>query len=479
MPTSEDKIKLDAMTKQLQGAQTTLNQMATAQSTPVISSESLTPQSTFALTPPKPSTQTDGTLAFLNQQSTQYAKDLDAKAKEAEKPLSDFQSQITSLLQEPGKTELTSQAYDKSGVNTAETELKDINNQILSEQVALQRRLEAMEKNPQGLFGGALQDEMQRVKDESLKRQADLSVVQLSKQGRFDSAKTIADRAVAAFTEARQNKLDALQFMYSENKDLFTKAEQRAFEVSQKQREGELDFERDKLKAEYNSQLQLEEMEYQQKLKQADPMYQAQLAMIPLERAYKTAQINAIGWDNLQKEAELADKANGFLSEKDIKNIDTSPQGKQLVTASNLKLKLSSYQDLVKQHGFEMLGPNKAVLENAYTELQLAYKEAANLGVLNGPDLGLVENAIRSATPGFLGNVGNILRLGGGTRNLEANLEQAQTTLNNSASLVAEQLYARNPAYKQSSYVQSLVLPFGDELITKAEQDEMDAALNK
>ena len=126
-----------------------------------------------------------------------------------------------------------------------------------------------------------------------------------------------------------------------------------------------------------------------------------------------------------------------------------------------------------------MAGPKKAVLENAYTELQLAYKEAANLGVLNGPDLGLVESAIRSATPGFFGNAGNILRLGGGTRNLVANLEQAQTTLNSAASLHAEQLYARDPAYQSSLYVQSLLLPFGDELMTSAERAEMDAILRK
>lgn len=250
---------------------------------PVLSSESMTSQPSFKLTPPQPSTQTDGMVAYLGEQNKQYANQLTEQAKLFQQPVNDLGNQISQLLQEPGKTSLTAQQYENQGVNTAQTELKDINNQILSEQVALQRRLETMEKNPQGLESGALQDEMQRVKDESLKRQADLSVVQLSKQGRFDSAKEIADRAVAALTEARENKLNALNFLYSENKDLFTKAEQRAFEASQTQRQGELDFERDKLKAELNDKRARSMLEFEQQIKQSDPLYALQIAKLRKE----------------------------------------------------------------------------------------------------------------------------------------------------------------------------------------------------
>ena len=237
--------------------------------------------------PTQPSTGTDGALAYLGAQSTQYANQLAEQAKIAQQPLNDLSSQITSLLQEPGQTALTGQAYEKTGVNTAETELKDINNQILAEQHALDRQVQALEKNPSGLFGGGLEQEIQKVKNASLARQADLSILQMAKQGRFDSAKQIADRAVAALTEARQNKLNALQFLYSENKDIFTKAEQRSFEVAQKQREDELGFERQKLLGQYNATIDRENFAYQQKLKQADPEYQ-------LDLKYKRAQIDKI-----------------------------------------------------------------------------------------------------------------------------------------------------------------------------------------
>lgn len=242
-----------------------------------ITSASLKPATPFKTTPVKPASGTDGALAYLGAQSTQYAADLQQKADIAKERTADIGSSLMSLLQEPGKTALTSQAYEQSGVNTAETELKDINNQILAEQVSLQRQVERLEKNEQGLFGQALNQEIQRVKDMSLKRQADLSVIQMAKQGRFDSAKTIADRAVAALTEARQNRLEALQFMYAENKDLFTKAEQRAFEVAQGNREGELQFERQKLMQQFEFQIYKEKAQYDQKLQQSDPMYKLQM----------------------------------------------------------------------------------------------------------------------------------------------------------------------------------------------------------
>lgn len=198
-----------------------------------------------------------------------------------------------------------------------------------------------------------------------------------------------------------------------------------------------------------------------------------------LDRQYKIAQINSLGMSAFKAEAEAEDRKQGYLTEQDIKRIESSPEGKKLSAASDLKLKLSSYQDLVEKYGFELTGAEKAVLQNAYTELQLKYKEAANLGALTGPDLGLVETAIRSATPGFWGNVGNVLSLGQGTRNLTANLEQAQATLNQAASQTYEQLLARDPLYETSLYVKSLVLPFGEELLTSGDKANMDAIINQ
>ena len=457
-----------------------------------LTSSSLAPQRDFNLdTNIAPSTAAQGELARFEQQTDQFTQNLTQQREQRESDTTTSLGEyLKSTLQTPGEIEQTTQAYaQEGGVDDIQTELNDINSQILGEQRALTNRLRALEKNPEGLFGGALEDEMRRVENESLQKQADLSVIQMSIQGRYQTAKEISDRAIAVRLEQDKRKNAALKEIFDFNRELFTTAEQREFDTMLSNRTRELDNEERQLTQ--ISDLSLNALsngapqEIAMQMRQVKTVEQAFAIggqyVDRLDRQYKLAQIQAIGYDNLLAQAKLLEFENqpvGGLSDEQIKNIDNSPQGKRLVTASDLKLKLSSYQDLVKQYGFEQAGVEKAVLQNAYKELQLAYKEAANLGVLNGPDLTIVEEAIGSATPGFIGNTLNVFTLGGGTRKLIANLEQAQTTLNNSAQLNAEQLYARDPDYKNSMYVQSILLPFGDELLTTVDINEMDAILN-
>lgn len=453
-----------------------------------ITTDNLTPQKSFNISNLPPTTQTAGLLGEIESGTDTFTKDLETQAQQAQKDeKSSFEGFINQALNSPGQIELSNRADETAGVNKLDVELKDINNQILREQVGLRRRIEAIQENKRGLFGGAVDDEVQRAKDESLKRQADMYVIQQGVQGRYDSAKAIADRAVAAQFEQQERNLKLLELNYNRNKDLFSKSEQRLFETKQGDRERKLKQEQDNMKQ--ISDFSIDALQNGAPTNLVAQMRQAKTVeeairiggqyVGKLDRAYKIAQIQKIGFDILQQQSEMADITSGILSDKDIKAIDNSPQGKKLVTAADLKLKLSSYQDLVEKYGFEQAGVEKSVLENAYKELQLAYKEAANLGVLNGPDLSIVESALANATPGFFGNTLNVLTLGGGTRKLTANLEQAQKTINSATNLNLEQLYARNPRYRDSQYVQSLILPFGDELITSDEVSSIDAILNK
>jgi len=198
--------------------------------------------------------------------------------------------------------------------------------------------------------------------------------------------------------------------------------------------------------------------------------------------ALEQAQLANLQLSNQQlRQALSVDVANGVLDEKDIQNIDNSPQGKSIKALSDLKVKMNAYESLIEEVGTESFGADKKRLDNAYTELQLAYKEAANLGVLAGPDMELIETAIADATPGFFRSAFNIGTLGLGsalqTRNLKANLGQAQTTLNEAAQVNLNQLYARNPKYENSLYVDSLIVPFAQDLIGSEEIVEMDSIL--
>lgn len=217
--------------------------------TDTISSDTLASQTDFAITPATPSTATKGALAAFEAGASQFTENLNQEREEAREARdSGLESYIQGLSDTESEAGATNRLFSKKGgVDDIGKELGDINQQILQEQNSLRRRLEAMEKNPQGLFGGGLEAEMERVERESLKKQADLSIIQMGIQGRYDSAKAISDRAVSALMEDQRNRNEALRVNYEANKDLFDTADQRAFETAQNARERELDREEKRL----------------------------------------------------------------------------------------------------------------------------------------------------------------------------------------------------------------------------------------
>ena len=140
-----------------------------------------------------------------------------------------------------GETRLTADQYAGT-VDPAKAELNAINTQLNDEALAGRRRTEAVLQIP-GITKEQAQDKINEISRVNASKLADLAVVQMAKQGQYDSAKEIADRAVQAKVEDQKNKLNALMFTYTENKELFTKAEQRAFETAQADRERKLNAE--------------------------------------------------------------------------------------------------------------------------------------------------------------------------------------------------------------------------------------------
>lgn len=208
----------------------------------VITPESLQPTTPFKLNPIPPATAADGLGAYIGSttnasmtdiaqsQDQRQAQDklmMEQKAKDSAK-----YDYLNKLLGQSGQKELTDKAYTAT-VDPLEKDLKDINQQILAEQVANRHQIEKLQKeNPNGLYGGALQDEINRINQASVSKQADLSIIQMARQGRYDSAKQIADRKVAVQLEQNQQELQALKLNYEDNKDQFTKDEQRQYEAA-------------------------------------------------------------------------------------------------------------------------------------------------------------------------------------------------------------------------------------------------------
>ena len=378
----------------------TTGQMVTeSTSSPVISSSSLAPAQSFNLTPPAPATQAAGLQGYLGASATQ----IERERQSVNESKDDF---LTSALKADTETGLTQKLY-AGQVDPAEAELKDINNQLLSEQVSARHEIEALRKNPRGLFGGALQDKVDEIESRSLTKQADLAVIQMSKQGRYDSAKQIADRAVQALLEKQRVKNDALKFNYEENKELFNKDEQRTFETAQKERDRTLENEEYRLRARFD-----------QTIKQSDPLYQAQLAKAQSDAAAA---------------AGSSSSGAAFVNQSGFSKLSAAQQG----TASkindlnnSLADYRTSYDQLVDESGVLLAGADAALLQAKANALMFAVAQAEGTGALQAADREVIEKIVANPTSPF-GAFATIFRGGkaGATKSLDDLQTKYQTSL--------------------------------------------------
>lgn len=224
-------------------ANTGAKKNASSSTTPVITPNSLTPQVVPQVsTPPLPTAQDKMASEFQVQAEDALKQKIAADTAGAKtSTASALDSYLKTLEQSKGITSLTADAYAApGGVNAITPELNEINSKIQKEQLALRRSIEAIQSKGGGLKGGA-QAEIANLERESFAKQADLSVIQMAIQGRYDSAKEIADRAVAAKFEEQTQKTAIAKFDYQENKDLFDKAEQREFDLLFSDRERQLE----------------------------------------------------------------------------------------------------------------------------------------------------------------------------------------------------------------------------------------------
>lgn len=378
-----------------------------------IDSGSLSAPRSFDLTPAPPATGTDGALAALEATSASFTGDLAERARQREASFNQSSDQyLRALLDTQGQTTLQDAAY-RDTVDPAETELKDINQQMLEEQHSLRRRLEVFDKNAAGVVGESFNDMRRDIQNESLSRQADLAVIQLSKQGKFDSAKAIADRAVAAKMEQQRTVLEALQFNYQNNKDLFTTAEQRSFETMLGDRNRELDQE-----------AKMEMARFEQTIRQSDPLYQAQLA-----------NARSSGGGGAGGGSTGGGGAGAFVSQPGYGSLSAGQQGK--ATAINdIITQLNSYRAAydanVDSTGKLLTGEAAAKLQAEQASLMFALAQAVGTGALQEADRAVLEKVIPNPTSASLfGSIGTWLRGGkdGGLGKIDSQIDKFTTSL--------------------------------------------------
>lgn len=117
----------------------------------------------------------------------------------------------------------------EQGVDRKRKAVDEITSQIEAERASSARRIEELRLNPQGLFGGALEDEIARVTRESAKTQADLGIVLSASNRAYDTAAAIAERQLQAEFEPLKDQLDYLKFFYNENSDRLSKKDDQRY----------------------------------------------------------------------------------------------------------------------------------------------------------------------------------------------------------------------------------------------------------
>lgn len=149
------------------------------------------------------------------------------------------------------------------------------------------------------------------------------------------------------------------------------------------------------------------------------------------------------------------------LTDAQIKMVESSPEAKKLTALADMKNKLEAYRTLASgASGFEIVGSKKAQLDALYADLKIAYKEAANLGALTGPDVAILQEAIKPIS-GYENLLG--YGLAGGQKGVLAGLDTAMSTLKKSAEMNSKLLDSKYNEYSDDPYIKQLKEPFAEQ----------------
>ena len=324
------------------------------QGTKPITTDQLQPTQPFNLKLPTPKVPSSGlesavtgSVEAYKTQGEQERAQRELDQKTAKNDLSSLANEIMGTQGDIGNVGNT---VDRTAEDTARKEADRFTSEIEAEQLAIRRKTEALRKNnPQGLFGGALEQEVNRLERDSLSKQADLAILQNSALRNYTTAKDIADREVQNKLEPLKVKLENLKFFYQENKELFNKEDERL----------------------YNEKIKSEERAYQK-----EENLQNQIMAIKLEAAKNGAPTSVLNklssaktFDEALKYAgsynmSIADRAKrydlnqlinssgtGKLTQKQTDKLLTDPTSKATAAMISVDALLNDYKKLVSSYG--------------------------------------------------------------------------------------------------------------------------------
>lgn len=436
------------------------------------------PNAVIATAPGAVEVNPDGTPV---EQAKETANQIVGDSSEEKAQDTQYQNTIGSLIEElSGKGAQVNQAQDAMGIATYQKELNDIRMEAARENVAQRARDLAIRSQP-GIARPFVIDQAQAAADASARRLADFRIIESAALQNVDSIKQAAKDRIDLEFAGKELKLDYYKDLQKQNKDKINSDDAKRFQVALSDYERKMDAKKEEAKTLQDTKLQLLLAARQEgappgvlkTIQEAETPEDAVIAggkyVDLLKRQATLAAINASRLSaqklELEIEAQKNDVKNGVLTEAQIKAIDNSPQGKKVSTLGSLKQKVTNYKNLVSLYGTASFGAQKSTLDAAYADLKLAYKDAAELGALQGPDIALLEEALRPATSGNFITQAFRKTTGNGIDSIAAGLDQVIGIVEESAGTNITQLYARNPDYKNSDYVSTLISPLVTEIV--------------
>lgn len=297
----------------------------------VITSESLnTNIQPYNLPDYKPSTTADGFQESLTSGSKALVTEADRMRAERVKSQTESRSRLDTILggimQGNKAIADAPNTIDRTEENNSKKQFDEYSSQLEAEALSNRRRIETLkEKNPNGLFAGGLEQEVNRINSQSLSKQADLAILQNASLRKYDTARSIADKALEMKLEPLKANLENLKFFYTENKSMFDKEDDRLYSEAIKKEERDINKQEEtgkflsdlKLTAVQNGLSDVSTLNKLSELDITDPKARDKALMLvgkyasdPLDRAIKNAQLAKI-----QRETSLL----GMPSEKELK----------------------------------------------------------------------------------------------------------------------------------------------------------------
>lgn len=229
-------------------------------------------------------------------------------------------------LGERGATQMSLE--EQAGIPTLSKELVDIENQLRQKDLEFRREREAIQVTP-GLTRAQMQARLADVTRRQSSQLADLEVIRQARSNSLTNAQSLIDRKVELEFGDKKAKVDALKFIYDENKDLLSKEEDKLLSETIRREERAFGLAKSSFEQLENEKIQL--VRNAQANGAGNNVMSAILGSKTLEEAYRNAGSFGMSIDDKIKQAQpeipadlpedvkekavvIADKINAFDS---------------------------------------------------------------------------------------------------------------------------------------------------------------------